>query len=146
MPDDREHLSVGVEPHLAHHGKLSYIAIPARDPITSAVFYEAVFGWTLSPPDGERVAYTLGPRDNARVPFSDTPSGLIGAFVASRGPSVDGPMLHIYVEDIESVLQEIEARGCEILEPVRTQDGIRVAQFQDPGRNTVGVWERAKAS
>lgn len=143
MPDDSDLLPVGVEPHLAHHGKVSYITIPARDPITSAVFYEAVFGWTLSPPDGERVAYTLGPRDNARVPFSDTPSGLIGAFIAMRGPSSDGPVLHIYVEDIEGVLQEIEARGCDILEPVHTEGGIRVAQFRDPGRNVVGIWERA---
>lgn len=143
MPDDSEHPPVGVEPHLAHHGRVSYITIPARDPITSAVFYEAVFGWTLSPMQGERVAYTLGPRDDARVPFSDTPSGLIGAFVAARGSSSDGPVLHIYVEDIESVLREIEARGCEILEPVHTEGGIKVARFQDPGRNAVGIWERA---
>jgi len=132
-----------VDPHLAHHGKVAYIEIPARDPITSAVFYEAVFGWTLSPPDGERVSHTLGPRDNARVPFSDTPSGLIGAFVAARGPSPDGPGLYIYVDDIDGILQEIEARGCDILEPVRTEGGIRVARFRDPGRNDVGVWERA---
>jgi len=142
MSDDSEHLPIGVEPHLAHHGKVSYITIPARDPITSAVLYEAVFGWTLSPPDGDRVAYTLGPRDNTRVPFSDTPTGLIGAFVAARGPSPDGPVLHIYVEDIDGVLQELEARGCEILEPVHSEGGIRLAQFRDPGKNVVGVWER----
>jgi len=106
------------------------------------VFYEAVFGWTVSPPDGARVAHTLGPRDDARVPFSDMPSGLIGAFVAGRGPSSDGPVLYIYVEGIENVLQEIEARGCEILEPVHAEGGIRAAQFHDPGRNVVGVWER----
>lgn len=143
MPDDSELPPVGVEPHLAHHGKVSYITIPARDPITSAVFYEAVFGWTLSAPDGERVSHTLGPRENARVPFSDTPSGLIGAFVAAQGPSADGPRLHIYVEGIEGVLQEIEARGCEILEPVHAEGGIRAAQFRDPGGNVVGIWERA---
>ncbi|MDA0815536.1 MAG: VOC family protein [Chloroflexi bacterium] len=131
-----------VDTHLARHGKVAFIELPARDPITSAVFYEAVFGWTLSPPIGERVAYTLGPRDNASVPFSDTPSGLIGAFVASRGPSPDGPVVHIYVEDIDYILHEIEARGCEILEPVHTERGVRVAQFRDPGRNVIGIWEQ----
>lgn len=141
MQDDMEPPPVGVEPYSARHGRVSYITIPARDPITSAVFYEAVFGWTLSPPDGERVANTLGPRDNARVAFSDGPSGLIGAFVAARAPSSDGPVLHIYAEDIESVLQEIEARGCEIVEPVHLELGIRVARFQDPGRNIIGIWE-----
>lgn len=141
MLDDSERAPVGVEPHLAHHGKVAYIAIPARDPITSAVFYEAVFGWTLRPPAGERVSHTLGPRDNHRVPFSDTPSGLIGAFVASRGPSLDGVLLHIYVQDIEDVLREIEARGCEIRDPVHVEDGIRVALFQDPGGNFIGIWE-----
>lgn len=142
MPNDSE-LPAAVEAHLARHGRVSYIEIPARDPITSAVFYESVFGWRLIPPDGERVAYTLGPRDNARVPFSDTPTGLIGAFVAARGPSSDGPVLYIYVEDIEGVLREIEARGCEILEPMHTEGGVRLARFQDPGRNVVGIWERA---
>ena len=144
MPDESEHLSVGVEPHLARHGKVAYIEIPARDPITSAVFYEAVFGWTLSPPDGERVTHTLGPRDNARVPFSDTPSGLIGAFVAERGPSADGPVLHIYVEDIEEILREIEARGCDVVEPIHAEEGIRKGRFRDPGGNVVGIWEAAQ--
>lgn len=143
MPDNAETAAIAVEPHLGHHGKVSFITIPARDPITSGVFYEAVFGWTLSPPDGERVSHTLGPRDNERVPFSDTPSGLIGAFVAGDGPSSNGPVLHIYVTDIESILQEIEARGCEVLEPVHTENGISVAQFRDPGRNVIGIWEKA---
>jgi predicted enzyme related to lactoylglutathione lyase len=132
-----------VDPALAQHGRVSYIELPAQDPITTAVFYEAVFGWVLSPPDGERVAYTLGPRDNSRVPFSDTSSGLIGAFVATRGASPDGPALHIYVEDIDRVLQEVEARGCEIVEPVHTEWGIRIARFLDPGRNIIGIWQRA---
>lgn len=144
MPDDSELLAEAVEPHVAH-GKVSYITIPARDPITSAVFYEAVFGWTLSPPGGERVAHTLGPRDDARVPFRDVPSGIIGAFVAARAPSSDGLALHIHIRDIESVLQEIAARGCEVIEPVRTEGGIRVAQFRDPGRNVIGIWEEVGA-
>lgn len=122
---------------------VSFLAIPARDPITSAVFYEAVFGWTLTPPEGERVANTLGPRDNARVPFSDTSAGVSGAFVAARGPSADGPLLHIYVDDIEQVLREIEARGCEIVESIHVEGDIRVATFRDPGRNVVGIGEHA---
>ncbi|MCK9494564.1 MAG: VOC family protein [Dehalococcoidia bacterium] len=133
--------SESIDPHLTRHGKVAYIAIPARDPITSGVFYEAVFDWTLTPPDEERVSYTLGPRDNVRVPFTDTESGLSGAFVASRGPSSDGVLLHIYVEDIEGVLREVEARDLAIVEPLRTQDGIRMAQFRDPGGNTIGIWE-----
>jgi len=143
MPDGSDRHSTEVETHLAHHGRVSYLEIPARDPITSGVFYEAVFGWTLSPPDAERVAYTLGPRDNSRIPFSDTSTGLIGAFVAARGPSSEGLAIHIYVDDIEGVVREVEARGCEILEPVRVEAGIRVAQFRDPGKNVIGVWEKS---
>ena len=141
MFDDSGLLTGGVEPHLARHGKVGYITIPARDPITSGVFYEAVFGWTLSPPDEERVSWVLGPRDNQRVPFSDTPLGVIGAFVAGRGPSSDGVLVQIYVEDIEAALREIEARGCEVVEPVRAEGGIKVAQFRDPGGNVIGIWE-----
>jgi len=131
----------GVEPHLAQHGKVAYIEIPARDPITVGVFYEAVFGWTLNAPDDVRVAYILEPRDNQRVPFSDTANGLIGAFVADRGPSSDGVSLHLYVDDIEHIILEVESRDLEVVQALRVQDGIRVAQFRDPGGNVIGIWQ-----
>lgn len=141
LSEDPKRLPDGVDPHLAQHGRVAYVAIPARDPITSGVFYEAVFGWTLSPQEDERVWYTLGPRDSQRVPFSDTASGLIGAFVASRGPSSDGVLIQIYVDDIQGVVAEIEGRGQEIVQPVQTEGGISVAQFRDPGGNVIGIWE-----
>ena len=140
MPEQSNPPPSGVEPHLARHGRVSYIAIPARDPITSAVFYEAVFGWRLTPPNDVRVSWTLGPRDNERVPFSDTEGGLVGAFVADLGPSPDGVLIHVYVDDIDAALREIEGRGCEIVEPARDEGDLRIARFRDPGRNTIGVW------
>ena len=143
MPENERETSA-VEAHLARHGKVAYVVIPARDPITSAVFYEAVFGWTLTAPDDVRVAYTLGPRDNQRVPFTDTPTGLVGAFSAARGPSEDGVLLHLYVDDIDFALREIESRGCDIVEPARSEGELRVASFRDPGGNLVGVWTSAR--
>ncbi len=144
MPGEPDPLSSGVGSHLAQHGRVSYLAIPARDPITSAVFYEAVFGWRITAPDDDRVAWTLGPRDNERVPFSDTPSGLAGEFVASLGPSPDGVLIHVYVDGIEGVLREIEERGCEVVEPVRDDGGLRFARFRDPGQNVIGIWEAGR--
>lgn len=141
MPDNRDVLPGGIEAHLAIPGKVSYIAIPARDPITSGVFYEAVFGWTLSAPDEARVAWTLGPRDNERVPFSDVAGGLAGAFVATRGASPDGVVLYVYVEDLDGALREIEARGCEVIEPAQSDGGVRTALFRDPGGNVIGIWQ-----
>lgn len=141
MTDQPEASTGGVEPHLARHGKVAYLEIPARDPITSAVFYEAVFGWTLQAPEDERVSWTLGPRDNERIPFRDTPDGLVGAFVAGRGPSSDGVLLHIYVDDIEVALREVEARGFEVRQPLRAEGDLRVAEFVDPGGNAVGIWD-----
>jgi uncharacterized protein len=141
MADHPEMVPGGAESHLTHHGRVAYITIPARDPITSGVFYEAVFGWTLSPSEGDRVAWTLGPSDNDRVPFADAPDGLVGAFVAARGPAPDGVLLHLYVEDSEGILAEIEARGCEIVEPLRVEGRHRLARFRDPGGNVIGIWE-----
>lgn len=141
MADGTETSPEPIEAHLAEHGRVSFVAIPARDPITSAVFYEAVFGWTITPTEDERVWWTLGPRDNHRVPFSDTTTGLIGAFVADRGPTGDGVLLHIYVDGIEGIVQEIEARDLEVIEPVREERGMKVALFRDPGRNVIGIWE-----
>ena len=141
MAEDSAPVPEGVEPHLATHGKVAYIEIPARDPITSGVFYEAVFGWTLTSVPDDRVSYTLGPSDNQRVPFSDTPTGLIGAFVAARGPSMDGVSLNIYVRDLLATLRDIEGRGCEIVEAPRAEGALRVARFRDPGGNIMGAWE-----
>lgn len=143
MPDESELLTGGVESHLAHHGKVAYVAIPARDPITSAVFYEAVFGWTLDPPDDKRVVWELEPWDNTQVPFSDVANGIVGVFTGTRGASSDGVLLGIYVNDIEGTLREIESRGCEVVEPVHLEGAIRIARFRDPGGNVVGIWERA---
>lgn len=95
----------------------------------------------LTAPDDERVSWTLGPRENARVGFSDVPDGLVGAFVAGRGPSEDGVVIHLYVQDIAGVLQEIEARGGEIVRPLRVEGDLRVAEFRDSGGNIIGVWE-----
>ncbi|MCK9486465.1 MAG: VOC family protein [Dehalococcoidia bacterium] len=142
---DAAELPPGLEPHLASHGKVSYIAIPARDPITSGVFYEAVFGWTLSPLEDERVWYTLGPRDSQRVPFSDTDSGLVGAFVADRGATSDGVLFQIYVDDLEAVMLEVHARDLEVVDEPHTEDGITAARFRDPGGNVIGVWTAAGA-
>ena len=41
MADHESGTPGGVEPHLVRHGKVAYVEIPARDPITSAVSYEA---------------------------------------------------------------------------------------------------------
>jgi predicted enzyme related to lactoylglutathione lyase len=145
MTDSSESVPGAIEAHLTTHGKVSYVAIPARDPITSGVFYEAVFGWTLIAPDEVRVAWTLGPRDNERVPFSDVSGGLSGAFVATRGASEDGVLLHIYVDDLDGTLLEIEGRGFEITGPPHEQGGIRLAQFRDPGGNAIGIWEAVES-
>lgn len=142
--DDATSTSGSIEPRLAQHGRVAYVEIPARDPITSAVFYEAVFGWTITPPVDERVASTLGPRDNARISFSDTADGLFGAFVAGRAPSEDGVVIFVYVADIAGVLREIEARGGEIVRPLRPEGNLQVAEFRDPGGNVIGVWEAAE--
>jgi predicted enzyme related to lactoylglutathione lyase len=112
-------------PHF-RHGQLTYLQIPAGDPMVSGAFYEAVFGWEIERPYASFIA-----------------PGLFGQWVEDRQPVPDsGLMIWLHVDDIEATLESVTAQGHEILQapfadgPVRT-----LATFLDPGGNAIGIVE-----
>ena len=94
----------GVEAHLAKHGKVAFIEIPALDTGRSAAFYQAVFGWNIR-----------GDNPNHRS-FDDTPGDLIGAFVTGRPiPGDAGVLPYMYVQGVDATLEKVRASGGEIV-------------------------------
>ena len=120
---------IGVEAHLAKHGKVSYLEMPATDPARSAAFYEKVFGWPLH-------------GDGAGRSFSDVEGGLIGHWVTGRAISSEpGIVPYIYVDHIDATFEQIGANGGEIIKPPYPEGNLWVATFRDPAGNLIGIWQ-----
>lgn len=105
------------------HGQVVYLQIPARDVMTSAEFYEKVFGWRVERP----------------YPSFEAP-GLIGQWVDDRAPAPDtGLLAWIQVDRIDESLDAVRANGGEVVEPP-TSDGPRLlATIRDPAGNVLGL-------
>jgi uncharacterized protein len=106
------------------HGQLSYLQIPAVDPMESARFYEGVFGWRIERPH----------------PSFEAP-GLIGQWVGDRPASPDAGLLAwINVDDMAAALDLVRAHGGEVLEPPAPDGPSRLlATIRDPGGNVIGI-------
>lgn len=122
--------STGVESHLAIHGGITYLHLPAVDVQQSATFYEQVFGWKT-----ER-------RSADRASFTDGTGHLIGAWVTDLAISREPGLLpYIYVNGIDNILQKIEARGGQVVKAPYPEGNLWVATFRDPAGNVIGLWQ-----
>jgi uncharacterized protein len=114
------------------HGQISYVQLPALDLAESTTFYTDVFRW----------AFVLD------YPGSfDSPGGLIGALhtdhpVATSG----GPVLWLFVDDINQTLRLISSSGGRTVAPVSVEGPRLQATFADPAGNVLGVWQENTAS
>jgi predicted enzyme related to lactoylglutathione lyase len=119
-----------VDEHLAKHGKISYIEIPALDAAVSGAFYEAVFGFHLHGGSPERVS------------FKDAPHDLIGAFTRGRTPSATpGVMPWIYVASVEQTLERVRAQGRKVVMQPSPEGDTLLATFLNPAGNLIGIWQ-----
>lgn len=126
---EQERNAAGVEGNLARHGKLSYLQVPAPDPMALGRFYTAVFGWEV----GDRPEH---------VSFRDASGELLGAFVPDLAPAAEpGFLPYIYVEGLEAVVSRIEANGGVIVRAPYPEENLLVATFRDPAGNVAGIWE-----
>jgi hypothetical protein len=120
----------GVESGLARHGHVSYLEIPAFDSEQSAVFYEAVFGWSIRR------------RDNGDASFDDGSGGLIGRWVTGRAAAREPGMVpYAYVDHIDEIVERVVKQGGEIVKPPYAEGDLWVATFRDPAGNLMGVWQ-----
>src|SRR2546423_11130424 len=114
------------EPRVFRLGGISYVRIPAQDPARSAVFYEAVFGWSVR-----------GDREDPS--FEDGTGHVIGHFVPDLPVAGDtGVRPYIFVEDVGETLDEVVAHGGEVATAPYPGGDLTVATFRDPSGDVVG--------
>jgi uncharacterized protein len=120
----------GVEARLARHGGLSYLHIPAVNVHQSAAFYEQVFGWKIHG------------RDTGHPGFDDGTGHVGGAWVTDQAISREPGLLpYIYVDHIDDTIEQVEARGGEIVKAPSPEGNLWVATFRDPAGNVLGLWQ-----
>ncbi|TML61454.1 MAG: VOC family protein [Actinobacteria bacterium] len=111
-------------------GGISYLRIPAEDPRGSAVFYEAVFGWSV--------------RDDRDDPsFEDGTGHVIGHFVADLSVAGEaGVRPYVFVEHVDETLDKVVAHGGEVVTAPYPEGDLWVATFRDPSGNVLGIWQQ----
>ena len=109
-----------------HDRRIDYIEFPATDIQATERFYEQVFGWEFT---------DYGPDYTS---FAD--GRLTGGLRKVDSHATGGPLVVIYVVDLEQVQRVvIEAGGTIVREPFEFPGGRRF-HFTDPSGNELAVW------
>ena len=121
-------------------GRIVHFEIPFDDEARARAFYSELFGWDLQSFEG--MDYTIvstGPTGDQ----GPTESGFINGGMAQRSENFAAPTVVVDVDDIESALADVEAKGGTIVSgksPVGDMGWS--AYFRDPEGNTVILHRR----
>lgn len=119
-----------MEPQIARVGGISYLRIPAEEPVRSAVFYEKVFGWVVD-------------RDREDPSFRDGTGHVIGHFSSEHEVAGQaGVQPYIFVVSVDETLDKVAASGGEVETEPYPEGELWVATFRDPAGNVIGVWQQ----
>jgi predicted enzyme related to lactoylglutathione lyase len=105
--------------------RINFVELPSRDLAADKTFYEAVFGWTLTP-FGPSYACTLS---------GDVDIGL----QADAAEAARAPLAVIAVDDLEAALDQVRKAGGEITHPIFAFPGGRRFHFRDPSGNELAA-------
>ncbi|MBD8636793.1 VOC family protein [Stenotrophomonas sp. WHRI 8082] len=111
-----------------HDNRIDYVEFASHDPASSRRFFETVFGWTFQDYGPDYTAF-----DDGR---------LQGGFFSGEpgGSSTGAPLLVLYADDLQPVMDAVVAAGGHILKPVFSFPGGSRFQFREPGGNELAVW------
>lgn len=106
--------------------KINYIELKSSNLKETKTFYSKLFGWEFTD-YGEN--YTA---------FSG--AGIEGGFEYTTDPIVNGVLIVLAHNDLESILSNIQNNGSKITVPIFSFPGGRRFQFLDPSGNELAVW------
>lgn len=111
-----------------HDNRIDYVEFASQDPAASRAFFETVFAWTFQDYGPDYTAF-----DDGR---------LQGGFFRGkpRGADEGAPLLVLYADRLQPVLEAVLAAGGAILKPVFPFPGGSRFQFREPGGNELAVW------
>ena len=114
---------------------VNWFEIPTTDINRAKTFYEGILGLELSLQDMDGIKM-------AWFPMHENAPGATGSLIQqdSYTPSYAGSLVYFSVEDIQAVLQKVEAQGGKILNPKMSigEYGF-VAHFEDSEGNRVAL-------
>ena len=105
-------------------GKIDYVELPAGDLPATKAFYAQAFGWSFT---------DYGPT------YAAFGEGLEGGFQAEPAERLAAPLVVLWADDLEAMLQNVRAAGGEITRPVFAFPGGRRFHFRDPSGNELAV-------
>ena len=106
--------------------RIDYVEFSTANMEDTKRFYSNVFGWTFT---------DYGPNYSS---FSD--GRLAGGFTVVAEATVGGPLLVVYVADLEGLVSQVEEFGGKIVREVFEFPGGRRFHFSDPSGNELAAW------
>ena len=126
-PSDRSEPTDGAAPARAGNDRrIDYVEFRTNDVPGTKAFYSELFGWEFT---------DYGPDYTS---FHD--GRLAGGFAAADAITVGGPLVVIYVADLDDLLSRIEEHGGRIVREPFEFPGGRRFHFTDPSGNELAAW------
>jgi predicted enzyme related to lactoylglutathione lyase len=124
-------------------GRIVHFEIPADDVDRAREFYQAAFGWQLTPvPDMDYTMVQTTPTDDRGMPLEP---GSINGGMCRREEPVTAPVVVIDVDDIDKALETIGGLGGSMVVPRQPVGDMGFsAYFRDSEGNVVGLWQTAR--
>lgn len=109
--------------------RIDYIEFNVGDIARSKAFYGAAFGWTFTDYGPTYCEFDDGQRK--------------GGFTSDTAPQPGGPLVVLYADELELVLERVVALGASISKPIFSFPGGQRFQFIDPDGYELAVWKAA---
>ena len=105
---------------------INYVEFKANDLEKIKHFYSKAFGWKFIDYGPTYIAFTE--------------SGLDGGFEKTNDKIVNGALVVLYHQDLQSIKEKVVDAGGEISKDIFSFPGGRRFQFTDPAGNELAVW------
>lgn len=105
---------------------INYIEFKAKDIEAIKKFYKESFGWEF--------------RDYGSDYTSFKESGIFGGFQKTDEEIVNGTLIVLYHEALETIMEKITQNGATISQEIISFPGGRRFHFIDPSGNELAIW------
>lgn len=111
---------------IAIDNHINYVEFQAHDLGQIKHFYTEAFGWTFT--------------DYGPTYASFEESGIAGGFEKTDNQIINGALVVLFHQNLETILQKIQKYGGRIIKPIFSFPGGRRFHFQDPSGNELAIW------
>ena len=105
---------------------INYIELKATNLEATKTFYSNAFGWQFTDYGDSYIAFES--------------SGLDGGFEKTNQPIVNGALVVLYHNDLESIKSKLIQLGATISVDIFSFPGGKRFQFLDPSGNDLAIW------